>query len=645
MMKRKFTVGFITLIIAVICGSITGMVLSLISDLPQIRSLETFTPSAITRIYSSDNVLLAELYKKKREPVPLKKIPDYLKKALIITEDRQFYSHCGIDIKGIARAVITDIMAGKFVQGASTITQQLSKTLFLTPDKTLKRKLKEAFLALQLERRYTKDEILELYLNQIYLGSGAYGVASAAKIFFDKPVTELQLSECAMIAAMPKAPSRFSPLVNQKLAVKRRNIVLSQMANAGIINSDKYRTAINTPFIPIKNKTRHKAPYFVDYVKNILENQIGAARLYNGGLTILTTLSSRMQEISDRSIAHGISDLKARREKKHIPLPDPQGALIAIDVKTGGILAMIGGTDYGKSHFNRATTALRQPGSAFKPIVYAHAIEQGFNQAMRILDAPIAFQGASKKKEWRPKNFSKTYLGEMTLRYALTHSKNIPAVRLIEKLGTSSVIDFAQKSGIQSRLAPNLSLALGTSELHLMELTASYAIFANKGTYIRPHGILEIRDAGQRVIWKPSIEKRTAISRDSAAIITNMLEGVILEGTAKKAKIIHRPIAGKTGTTNKYKDALFVGFSPSIACGVWVGCDDFSTLGPYETGARAALPIWIEFMDNALTYRDYDYFDIPDNVVKVRIDPITGKPVSDGADGVDALFRKGNAPK
>ena len=644
MTKRNFAFGFIALVIAVICGSIAGMILSLIRDLPQIRSLETFTPSAITRIYSSDNVLLAELYKEKRDPVPLKKIPTYLKKALIITEDRQFYSHCGIDVKGIARAIVTDIIAGKFVQGASTITQQLSKTLFLTPDKTLKRKLKEAFLALQLERRYTKDEILELYLNQIYLGSGAYGVASAAKIFFGKPVTKLKLAECAMIAAMPKAPSRFSPLVNPELAVKRRNIVLTQMANGGIINADKYRAALNTPFIPIKNKSKNKAPYFVDYVKNILENQIGTARLYSGGLTVVTTLSSRMQEISDRSIAHGIADLKARREKNHILMPEPQGALIAIDVKTGGIIAMSGGTDYQKSHFNRATTALRQPGSAFKPIVYAHAIEQGFNQAMRILDAPIAFQGASKKKEWSPKNFSKTYQGEMTLRYALTHSKNIPAVRLIEKLGTSGVIDFARNSGIQSRLAPNLSLALGTSELRLMELTASYAIFANKGIYIRPHGILQIRDADQRVIWKPSIEKRAAISRDSAAIVTNMLEGVILEGTAKKAKIIHRPIAGKTGTTNMYKDALFVGFSPSVACGVWIGCDNFSTLGPLETGARAALPIWIAFMDNALSRYDYEYFDIPDNVVKVRINPITGKAVVDNGGGVDALFLKKNAP-
>jgi penicillin-binding protein 1A len=644
MTKNTYVFGCIALIFAVICGSIAGMVLSLIRDLPQIRSLETFTPSAITRIYSSDNVLLAELYKEKRDPVPLRQIPDYLKKALIITEDRQFYSHCGIDIKGIARAVITDIMAGKFVQGASTISQQLSKTLFLTPDKTLKRKLKEAFLALQLERRYTKDEILELYLNQIYLGSGAYGVASAAKIFFGKPVTDLQLSECAMIAAMPKAPSRFSPLVNPELALKRRNIVLKQMVNAGIINSGKYRAAVAVPFIPAENKTKNKAPYFVDYIKNILENQFGAARLYRGGLTILTTLSARMQEISDRSIAHGISALKARRAKNNILAPDPQGALIAIDVKTGGIIAMSGGTDYGKSHFNRATTALRQPGSAFKPIVYAHAVEQGFNQAMRILDAPIAFQGASKKKEWRPENFSKTYQGEITLRHALTHSKNIPAVRLIEKLGTSSVIDFARKLGIQSRLAPDLSLALGTSELRLMELTASYAIFANKGIYIRPHGIVQIRDADQRIIWQPSIEKRPAISRDSAAIITNILEGVILEGTAKKAKMIHRPVAGKTGTTNMYKDALFVGFSPSVACGVWAGCDDFSTLGPLETGARTALPVWIEFMDNALSRTDYEYFDIPDNVVKVRINPKTGKPVSDGG-GVDALFRKNNAPK
>lgn len=653
MNKRLFITGFILLFVAVACGSITGLFLVMIRDLPQIRSLETFTPSAITRIYAADNKLLAELYREKRDPVPLEKIPAYLQKAVITAEDRQFYTHSGIDLKGIARAIITDIMAGGFVQGASTITQQLSKTLFLSPQKTLIRKLKEALLSLQLERRYTKNEILELYLNQIYFGSGAYGVESAARIFFGKPVSMLDLAECAMIAAMPKAPSAYSPLSHPELAIKRRNIVLKQMRVTGSINDLQYAKATEKPFVAIKRKIASPAPYFVDYVKKILEKKIGPARLYTGGLTIYTTLSAKLQNASDQAIIHGIENLEHRRKKDPALKQKPQAALIAINSRTGGILAMSGGNDYSKSPFNRATAARRQSGSAFKPILYAHAIEQGFNQSSLILDAPVSFPGATKSKPWQPENFSKTFQGEITLRKALTHSENIPAVRLIDQLGISGVIDFAKKLGIQSRLSPYLSLALGTSETNLTELTAAYAVFTNQGIYIHPYCIVDVLDAGNHSVWKPNIEKRIAMTRENAAIMSNMLEGVISEGTGKKAQIIRHPVAGKTGTTNKYKDALFVGFSPTIATGVWVGCDDFSTLGPKETGARAALPIWVKFMKNALENQEYEYFDVPDNMVKIKINPTTGKPIpndqtddqTNDSGAVMALFAKENSPE
>ena len=649
MNKRLYLTGFILLFAAVACGSIVGLFLVMIRDLPQIRSLETFKPSAITRIYSADDELLAELYKKKRDPVPLKQIPKYLQKAVITVEDRQFYTHSGIDLKGITRAIIADIRAGGFVQGASTITQQLSKTLFLSPQKTLQRKLKEALLSLQLERRYTKDEILALYLNQIYLGSGAYGVESAAQIFFGKSVSMLDLAECAMIAAMPKAPSTYSPLNNPELAVIRRNIVLKQMWATGAIETTLYQTACAKPFVAVKHKTTSGAPYFVDTVKKILEKKIGPARLYTGGLTVYTTLSAKLQSTSNQAIGHGIETLEHRRKKDPALKQKPQASLIAIDVRTGGILAMSGGNDYSKSPFNRATAAHRQSGSAFKPILYAHAIEQGFNQASLILDAPVSFPGATKNKPWQPENFSKKFQGEITLRKALTHSKNIPAVRLIDQLGISSVIDFAKKLGIDSRLSPYLSLALGTSETNLTELTAAYAVFANQGIYTPPYCIINVLDAGNQSIWKPKNEKRIAMSRENAAIMTNILEGVILEGTGKKAQVIHHSIAGKTGTTNDYKDALFIGFSPTVATGVWVGCDDFSTLGPKETGARAALPIWIEFMRNVLADQEYEYFDMPDNMVKIKINPNTGKPVpkhqTDNSDGVVALFAKDNQPE
>jgi len=307
---------------------------------------------------------------------------------------------------------------------------------------------------------------------------------------------------------------------------------------------------------------------------------------------------------------------------------------------------MIGGRDFSKTPFNRATIARRQPGSAFKPIVYAYAIEQGFSQSKIILDAPVAFKIGNRKKEWKPNNFSDDYKGEMTLRTALALSKNIPAVRLIEMLGPSSVASFAHTMGIESTLHPNLSLALGTSEVKLINLTAAYSVFPNKGKLIEPYGVMEVLDGKGRLVWRVKPQKKVVISRESAAVITDMLRSVIQDGTGKKATVIQRPVAGKTGTTNEFKDALFIGFSPSITTGVWVGQDTFTTIGKGETGARAALPIWIEFMQKALQNRPIQYFDIPDDVVKVSIDPSSGLLASDNApDAVKALFKKGTEPK
>lgn len=641
MTKQSYVIGGLFLVAAVICGIAMGSIFAMARDLPQIRALEDFSPSAITRIYSADHVLLAELYKKKRDPVPLSKIPDKLQQALIATEDRQFYEHSGVDLKGVLRAIVRDIMAGEFVEGASTLTQQLAKTLFLTPDKTLERKFKEAFLAFQLERRYTKDEILELYLNQVYFGSGAYGVEAAAQKYFGKPVSQLNMAECALIAAMPKAPSKYSPLVNPELAIKRRDIVLHQMLEVGVISREEYETARNRPFVPAeKHENETKAPYFVDYVKKKLEAEIGAARLYTDGLTIQTTLSYRMQKAAQKAVQKGTAALSRRMETHGIKKPDPQAGLIAIDVSTGGILAMLGGKNHSKSPYNRVTMAKRQPGSAFKPIVYALAVEQGFSQNMLLLDTPVAFQGAKPDIQWQPENFSNTYQGEITLRKALTHSENIPSVRLIEKLGTASVVAFARSLGIESKLSSNLSLVLGTSELTLLELTSAYSVFANGGEYIRPTPISKIRGKNRRIVWRPDINRRIVMSDTGSAIMVDMLQGVIDEGTGKKARGIARAIAGKTGTTNKYKDALFVGFSPTIAAGVWVGCDDYTTLGRYETGARAALPIWKNFMETALKNMPHRFFDIPDNGVQRQMNPDTGEISPGGSNSVTALFRK-----
>lgn len=644
-LNKKNAVIFLVLIAGSVSGIIAGAFFAFTHDLPQIRSLESFTPSAVTRIYSADKVLLAELFIEKRKPVPLKLIPYYLKAALIATEDRNFYKHSGVDLKGILRAIIRDIQAGEFVEGASTITQQLSKTLFLTPRKTIVRKIKEAILAFQLERRYTKDEILELYLNQVYFGSSAYGVESAAGIFFGKAVKDLGLAECALIAGMPKAPSRYSPMVNKELSVKRRNTVLRQMKDTGIITAAVYHEALKEPLnTRKKDKNSIKAPYFVEYVKELLEEPLGSSLLYKGGLTVFTTLDFELQKAAERSVAKGLLALETRMKQNKIDHA-PQAALVSLDVHTGGILAMVGGKDFFNSPYNRAVAARRQPGSAFKSIVYAHAIERGFPQNTIILDAPVAFKGFD-KKEWQPKNFSKSYQGEMTLRMALSMSKNIPAVRLIEMLGPNSVARFGYDLGIESSLTPNLSLALGTSEVTLLDLTAAYAVFPNRGNRIKPFGVMEVLDRKGRIIWRVKPQKKVAMSRAGAAIMTNMLEGVIQEGTGKKARVIQKPVAGKTGTTDDYKDALFIGFSPSIAAGVWVGQDAFSTLGEWETGAKAALPIWIEFMQNAPAKTPHQYFDIPHNVVKVRMNPLTGRLAPDDSpDAVSALFKQGTEPR
>ncbi|MBU0995421.1 MAG: penicillin-binding protein 1A [Proteobacteria bacterium] len=643
--KPIFFILFIT-ICAVTIGVTAGAFYALLNDLPEIRSLNTFHPSSVTRIYSSDNVLLAELFVEKRDPVPLDDIPDTLVKALISTEDRHFFEHTGIYLKGILRAFVKDILAGQFVEGASTITQQLAKTLFLTSQKTLTRKIQEAFLSFQLERRYTKKELLTFYLNQVYFGSGAYGVKSAAAIYFDKDVKVLDLQESAMLIAMLKAPSRYSPHVNMELAITRRNIVLKQMLTEGIIAPPSFDQAIKTDIhIAPKKKISTKAPYFIDYIKNNLPETIDHKLLYQGGLTIQSTLSYELQEFSDFSILKKLEDLKERMKKRGIAEPEPQAALVSMDVKTGGILAMSGGIDYQGSPYNRAVSALRQPGSAFKPFVFALAIEKGFPQNKLILDAPISYTGANENDSWTPQNFSRDYKGEITLREALALSKNIPAIRLIDMLGASSVINFAHAMGIKSRLKPNLSLALGTSEVSLLNLTSAYSIFPNKGEYIEPHGILQILDHNGRSIWRTAPRKKIVMSRSGAAVMTDMLEAVVQEGTGRLAKTIPRPVGGKTGTTDDCKDALFVGFTPSIATGVWVGLDKYETLGAKETGARAALPIWVNFMEKAALKRPYEYFDIPDDTVKIAINTETGKPeAEDSPNAVMALFKKGTEP-
>jgi len=625
-----------------------GVLLALLHDLPQIQSLESFKPAAITRIYSSDKELLAELFIQKRVPVALHTIPDYLKKAVIATEDRQFYEHAGVDLRAIVRAIIKDIRVGEFVQGASTITQQLARTLFLTPRKSIIRKLKEAFLAFQIERRYTKDEILELYLNQIYFGSGAYGVEAAAQTYFGKPVSNLALDECALVAGMPKSPSRYSPLVDRSLALKRRAVVLKQMAQNDMITGVQLTAARSAPLNLAKSQNGStKAPYFVAYVRNLLEKEFGSSRLYRTGLTVYTTLNYKMNKAAEEAVARGLGRLSARMQKHGTSAVEgPQAALVSLDARQGAILAMVGGRDFQESPFNRATMARRQPGSAFKPLIYACAMENGFVQNGLIWDAPVVFKGATEDLDWAPQNFSGKFRGEMTLRQALAVSQNIPAVKLLNKLGPSTAVQWAYRMGIKSPLQPNLSLVLGTSEVTLLELTAAYAVFPNEGVWTKPFAILEVLDREGRSIWRARPQRSTVVSPEPAAIMTDMLQAVVQSGTGKAASSIGRPLAGKTGTTDAYRDALFIGFSPTIVAGVWVGLDHYGTLGNKETGARAALPIWIDFMEQVLAGGPYHEFSLSEGIVKVQIDAESGLLASENCpNAVTVVFKKGTEPK
>jgi penicillin-binding protein 1A len=635
--------GLIWVVLAagVLCGITAGALVGLTRDLPQIEALDAYKPSAVTRVQSADGVLLAELFVERREPVALAQVPPALITALLTTEDRSFYEHSGIALRGIARAALKNVMTGRLSEGASTLTQQLAKTLFLTPRKSFIRKLREAVLAMQLERRYTKDEILTLYLNQIYLGSGAYGVAAAARIYFDKQIDELNLAQCALIAGLPRAPSRYSPLVAPELARRRRDVVLALMHGTGAIETRDYEQALQEPVSPTTSKARNrKASYFLNYIKNDLEAAVGADLLYKAGLTIYTTLDDRLQTSAEQAIVEGLEQLGGRMRLNGMPESRPESAFVALRVESGAILAMAGGRDGSKDSFNRATTALRQPGSAFKPIVFALAIEKGFEQNQTLLDAPAVFPNTSPGDDWRPANSSERYAGEISLRWALAQSKNIPAVRLIEQLSPSSVVGFAHQLGIGATLKPNLSLALGTSEVTLMEMTAAYGVFANSGKYIQPFGVLEIRNDRGKILWRAKPEQHLAMSRISAAITTDMLRAVVTEGTGGFAGRLPGPIAGKTGTTSGYKDALFVGYSPTIAAGVWVGNDDSSTLGPHETGAQAALPIWTAFMQSALADQPPAYFDLPDDARTIYIDSQSGAQISADTPGaVKALVR------
>lgn len=578
-----------------ILGSFTYWVFS---DLPKVKHLEEYTPIESSRVYSSDGKVIAELYVERRTFVPHYQIPEYVKKAFISVEDIRFYYHPGVDLIGIMRALWRDIRARTIVEGGSTITQQLARMLFLKPERSMQRKLKEAALSVLIEKHYTKDEILALYLNQAYFGTRAYGIEAASQTYFGKSVTELTIAEAALLASLPKAPSLYSPFKNPEGAGERRFGVLKKMLSHGFITQNEFGKAVNESLPTTPHMRKYEAPYFIEHLRQKLEQKYGSG-IYTAGYKIYSTLDYRMQKIAEESIRHGVETLEQREE------PGIQASLIAIELRTGHIRAMVGGLEFWKNQYNRAAQAKRQPGSAFKPFVYVTAFENGMLSQDKIVDSPISFRGAQQGKVWSPKNYDGKYYGLVTLKKALAKSLNAATVRLAGRVGVANVIETARRLGIKGDLQPYLPIALGASDVTLMELVSAYSVFAT-GRRTEPITYERILNRDGVVIEEAIPKSDEILNRNVTEEVRASLEAVVKEGTARKAMEIGRPVYGKTGTTNDYTDAWFIGFDDNLAVGVWVGRDDHTPIGPKETGARAALPIWIEFMQKVLPQTPQD---------------------------------------
>ena len=585
--------GFFLVALVMLTGIGCGFLTASMNTRPNLA--EDLTPSASSQIYDINGNEIANIHAtENRMPVKISQIPKDLQNAFIAVEDARFYEHSGIDPRGILRALWANISGGGVSEGGSTITQQLAKNAYLTPERTMKRKIQEMFLALQLEREYTKQEILEFYLNQIYFGQGAYGVEAAAKTYFGKDVSALTLNECAMLAGIPKSPNYYSPFNNLEAARARRATVLEQMAKYHYI-SDSEASRLKREDLklvrPAAGDTT-EAAYFIDYVIQGLIDKYGADAVYKSGLKIYTTIDMDMQRAAEAAMK-----MLPTFETDKNGLAQPQGALVAIDPHTGQIKAMVGGR--GTDQFNRATMAERQPGSAFKPFVFAAALENRFTPNTIIEDSPIMVG------DWEPENYNRNYNGKVTLRYVAEQSLNVPTVKIAQKIGVDKAIYYAQEMGISTFVldgATNdrgLATSLGglTRGLTPLELTSAYGTFANQGVHVEPTAIIKVLDRNGKILEQAKPKQKNVISEASANDLTSMLQGVITRGTGTGAAI-DRPAAGKTGTTSDYCDAWFVGYTTDLVAGVWIGCDDNSDLDGM-TGGNLPASVWQAFMERA----------------------------------------------
>ena len=667
-MSRTKFYALVFLCAAGIAGSSFAL-RKLLMGLPDIRALEDYQPSLSTHVFDSKGDAIAEFSIEKRALLPLNKIPVDLQNAIIAVEDDQFFHHWGISPKGIIRSAVRNFIARRVVQGASTITQQLAKQIFLKPERKFTRKIREILLAMEIERNFSKPEILQYYLNQVYFGQGAYGVQSAARIYFGKEVAELTLPDCALLAGLVRAPRGNDPFTHPENARKRRSVVLQRMVEEGVITAKEKEAAAATPIPlskPIGQETQ--APYFVEHVRKRLEQKYGTSTLWRGGLKIYTTLDLIMQKEAEAGMEKALAefDVKAlaewqKKQKENptgigpdgvelstIPPAHIQGAFVLMDVKSGAIRAMIGGRD---SMFNRAVQARRQPGSTFKPFVWASALQSGMTAASLIDDAPLAYyydgrdwrllEGATDQysinlatqpfaqspdfKIWVPNNFDGKFLGTITLKRAIAQSRNTSSIRLIEKIGPPVVVDLAHRAGIHSDLDPVLSLGLGSSVVSPLEMANAFGTFANGGIYVVPYTVDRVEDpAGKQLEGHVPVEKE-ALSPQLAFLTTNLLKAVITQGTGSNARRLNRPLAGKTGTSNDNRDLWFIGYTPDLVAAAWMGYDDFSSLGRKDwTGGSTVVPWWTDIMEQVL--KDYPKrdFQAPANIVYKKIDSLTG---------------------
>ncbi len=683
--KKRYALGALLLMAWLLGMAVLHI---LLADLPDIDALQHYTPPLVTKIYDRHNQIISELYTERRTILPLNEIPVNIQNAFLATEDQNFFAHWGIDVKGISRAAIANLRHGRVVEGGSTITQQLSKVLFFSQKKTLTRKIRELLLALQLERQYSKEEIFQMYLNQIYFGHGAYGVEAAARTFFGKHAKELTLAECALLGGLPKSPRTYSPFVNPKNAQRRRAWVLSRMRRSGYVTN---REETEANLVPLRTEKVPLAPpvgaYFVEYLRQILDPKYGDNALYRGGFSIFTTLDLKMQQAAEDVMGRHLAEFDIEKQKEldeavkaakksRKPLVETsttvakvQGALVALDTRSGEIRALVGGRDFKESQFNRVVQAQRQPGSAFKPFVWSVAMDQEMTQATVVDDDLVGFfnDGSDWKlldsatdaysvalatapfppdQAWVPQNWDHKYFGPVTLRTGLSLSRNLVSIRLTNHFGPKAVVDYARRCGIKSKLSAVLSIGLGTEQVNLLELTGAFSTFANGGIRPEPYGVRRIEDKNGKVLEENSPRSTVELSAQTAYLMVDLMRSVVTSGTGRRALELARPAGGKTGTNQDLRDLWFVGFTPDISCGVWMGYDDFVSMGKHFTAATKVLPWWTEFMKKAHAGLPVRNFDVPPDIVFAKIDAVTGMLALPTCPKVAlAAFKKGTDPK